>query len=92
MKKILAGVILAGALVFYVVPATAEVDIHIGIPGIFPPVYVQPPVMVVPPNEYYGYPRYTYPYSEPRYYYPQPYRGHKGHHGHKGHKYYYYER
>ena len=46
------------------VPARAAVDIHIGIPG----------VVVVPPSYYYAYPRYVYPYSEPRYYY-------KHHHG-----------
>jgi hypothetical protein len=55
-------------------PARAAVDIHIGIPG----------VVIVPPSDHYDYPRYVYPYSEPRYYYDKHHRrGH--HHGHRHH-------
>jgi hypothetical protein len=59
----------------WAVPARAAVDIHIGIPG----------VVIVPPSEHYHYPRYVYPYSEPRYYYDKPHRR-RHHHGH-GHHY-----
>ena len=60
-------------------PARAAVDIYIGIPG----------VVIVPPSEYYDYPRYVYPYSEPRYYYDKHHRRwhHQGYrhdwHGHR---------
>ncbi len=91
MKKFIAiAAFVTLAAVSYTPQAAAEVDIHIGIP--FPGVVIQPPVVVVPPDEYYSYPRYTYPYSEPpRYYYPKPYyppkhRGYHKHYGHKHHK------
>jgi hypothetical protein len=58
----------------WAVPARAAVDIHIGIPG----------VVIVPPSEYYDYPRYVYPYSEPHYYYAKPHRHHR--HGHRHHR------
>ena len=48
----------------WAVPARAAVDIHIGIPG----------VVIVPPSDHYDYPRYIYPYSEPRYYYDKHHR------------------
>jgi hypothetical protein len=56
------------------VPARAAVDIHIGIPG----------VVIVPPLGYDDYPRYVYPYSEPRY---DDYHHHRRwhHHGHRHH-------
>jgi hypothetical protein len=56
------------------VPAKAAVDVHIGIPG----------VVIVPPSDDYAYPRYTYPYSEPRYYYDRHHRR-EYHHGHRHH-------
>jgi hypothetical protein len=59
----------------YAVPARAAVDIHIGIPG----------VIIVPPSDDYDYPRYIYPYSEPRYYYYQDHRRSR-HHGHRHHR------
>ena len=52
------------------VPARAAVDMHTGIPG----------VVVVPPSYDDDYPRYIYPYSEPRYY-----KYHRRHHHHHGH-------
>jgi hypothetical protein len=55
-------------------PARAAVDIHIGIPG----------VVIVPPSDHYDYPRYIYPYSEPRYYYDTHHRRSR-HHGHRHH-------
>jgi hypothetical protein len=55
-------------------PTRAAVDIHIGIPG----------VVIVPPSDHYDYPRYIYPYSEPRYYYDKHHRRHH-HHGHRHH-------
>ncbi|HZC03598.1 MAG TPA: hypothetical protein VE844_20290 [Gammaproteobacteria bacterium] len=63
----------------WAVPARAAVDIHIGIPG----------VVIVPPSDYYVYPRYVYPYSEPRHYYGKHHHrwhhhGHR-HHGHRHH-------
>jgi hypothetical protein len=59
----------------WAVPARAAVDIHIGIPG----------VVIVPPSEYYDYPRYIYPDSEPRYY-DKHHRRHRHHgHGHRHH-------
>ena len=54
-------------------PARAAVDIHIGIPG----------VVIVPPSEHYHYPRYIYPYSEPRYHHKHHRRSR--HHGHRHH-------
>ena len=64
-------------------PARAAVDIHIGIPG----------VVIVPPSEYYDYPRYVYPYSEPHYYYAKPHRHHRhGHrHHHHGHRHHHHD-
>jgi hypothetical protein len=63
------------------VPAKAAVDIHIGIPG----------VVMVPPSEYYDYPRYIYPYSEPHHYYSERhYYYYKHHHRwhHRAHRHY----
>ena len=58
----------------WAVPARAAVDIHIGIPG----------VVIVPPSDYYVYPRYVYPSSEPRY--DKHHRRHHHHrHGHHDH-------
>ena len=54
-------------------PARAAVDIHIGIPG----------VVIVPPSDHYDYPRYIYPYSEPRYHHKHHRRSR--HHGHRHH-------
>jgi hypothetical protein len=60
MTRVLITAMLAWLAVgVYAIPTRAAVDIHIGIPG----------VVIVPPSEYYDYPRYVYPYSEPRYYY-----------------------
>ncbi len=69
--------LLAGGV--WAAPARAAVDIHIGIPG----------VVIVPPSYYYDYPRYVYPYSEPRHYYGKHHHrwhhhGHR-HHGHRHH-------
>lgn len=61
----------------WAVPVRAAVDIHIGIPG----------VVMVPPSNYYEYPRYVYPYSEPRYYYYKHHHRHYHHrHHHHGHR------
>ena len=77
MKRVVITAMLAWLAVgVWAVPARAAVDIHIGIPG----------VVIVPPSEYYDYPRYIYPDSEPRYYYYKHHRRHH-HHGH-GHRHY----
>ena len=61
----------------WAVPARAAVDIHIGVPG----------VIIVPPSDYYAYPRYVYPDSEPRYYryYYDKHHHRWDHHGHRHH-------